>query len=92
MSAKPLWKAAEEGDLAEVCAQLDAGADTEQRCEKGRTALMYGAIRGNRAMVQLLLSRGADKNAKDKKRKTAENLASPEVMQIIYEWPQVINK
>jgi ankyrin repeat protein len=59
-----LWFVCQSG--AEVMARLDvarmlisAGADVNRRCENGSTALCYGAWRGPSAMVELLLSKGA---------------------------------
>lgn len=44
---------------------LDNSADINSRDNKGRTPLMAAAIRGNDAVMQYLIKRGADFNAKD---------------------------
>ncbi|KAJ9654638.1 hypothetical protein H2201_008961, partial [Coniosporium apollinis] len=53
---------------------LKPGVD--QRDSRGRTALHEAARSGNEAMVQLLLEKGADSNAKDKGGTTALHLAA----------------
>ena len=61
-----LIEAAERGDVAEVKAILDGHDDLiNQRDQSGATALHYAAFNGHRAVVQELVGRGADINAKD---------------------------
>ncbi|HKW96805.1 MAG TPA: ankyrin repeat domain-containing protein [Bryobacteraceae bacterium] len=55
-----------QGNLERAGAILDAdGTLTNQRDETGATPLHYAAFNGNRAMVKLLVARGADVNAPD---------------------------
>ena len=61
----PLVRAAQEDNLENV-ESLIAGADVNLRDKRSNTtALEHAVINGNREMVQLLLSRGADVNAKN---------------------------
>ena len=55
-----LHKAAEAGEVAEIRALLDSGADINVACAKGDTPLTLAAWRGRDAAVELLLERGAD--------------------------------
>jgi hypothetical protein len=55
-----LLRAVEAGDLVEAALALDLGADPDAAGPTGWTALMDAVLRGDRAMVQLLLDRGAD--------------------------------
>lgn len=48
------------GDAARVEALLDAGEDPNPLGERGRTALMVAAERGNERIVQALLAAGAE--------------------------------
>jgi len=54
------------GDLAKVRSFVEQGIDVDSRDSEGRTALYYAAIQGKRDVVEFLLSRGANVNAKDK--------------------------
>ncbi len=63
-----LINAVERGDVAEVSAILDRNAVLiNQRDETGATALHYAAFGGHRAVVQELVKRGAQVNARDEK-------------------------
>jgi hypothetical protein len=53
------------GDVAAVRALLDSGVDVNTKFRYDVTALFYACDRGNVAIVQLLLERGADPNAID---------------------------
>ena len=55
---------------------MDHGARLDDQDNRGRTALMIAAELNHAAAVDLLLSRGADKNLKDKQGKTAADLTS----------------
>ena len=57
----PLLLAARSADTAEVL--LDAGAEVNAAAADGTTALVVSIIRGNTALANLLLERGADPNA-----------------------------
>ena len=61
-----LLSAAESGDVKQVKAMLDAGADIEAREELyGRTPLMEATIAGKASVVAELLERGSAVDAKD---------------------------
>ncbi|MDH3240362.1 MAG: ankyrin repeat domain-containing protein [Alphaproteobacteria bacterium] len=55
-------KAAIEGDLATIDAQIEAGADVDAKDKFGQTALMLAAPRGHEAIVRRLIEAGADLN------------------------------
>ena len=56
----PLMRAASDGDLLEVVALLQEGADVNARDVDGDTALMFAAFNGHHLTVKLLLGHGAD--------------------------------
>ena len=60
-----LYEAARKGDVAEVKAVLDRGADVNAKFRYGATALFKAAERGHTEVVKLLIERGADVNVKD---------------------------
>ena len=60
-----LYEAARKGDVAEVKAVLDKGADVNAKFRYGATALFKAAERGYTEVVKLLIERGADVNVKD---------------------------
>lgn len=60
-----LWKAAREGDLAEVQAQLEAGVDVNAATPYGATALSFACDRGHLPIVVRLLEAGANPNVED---------------------------
>ncbi|HEX8557218.1 MAG TPA: ankyrin repeat domain-containing protein [Pyrinomonadaceae bacterium] len=60
-----LYEAARRGDIAEVRAALDRGADVNARFRYGATALFKAAERGHTEVVRLLIERGADVTVKD---------------------------
>lgn len=60
-----LYEAARKGDVAEVKAVLDKGADVNAKFRYGATALFKAAERGHTEVVKLLLERGADVTVKD---------------------------
>ena len=55
---------------------LDRGAPIDATDNRGRTALMIGAERGDAAVVGVLLDRGADSMHRDKRGKSAFDLAA----------------
>ena len=57
-----LWRAAADGDAAEVERLMDRGAVLDAPDRDGETALHTAARQGHTATLQLLLSRGADAN------------------------------
>jgi hypothetical protein len=60
-----LYEAARKGDVAEVKAALDRGADVNAKFRYGATALFKAAERGHAEIVRLLIERGADVTVKD---------------------------
>jgi hypothetical protein len=67
-----LIQAAEEGDLADVERQLEAGVDVNWQNDRGVTALMGVAYT---EIVELLINAGADVNVKNNNAWTALGLA-----------------
>ena len=59
------WKACRTGDIATVKQMLDAGQNVNQDFGTGVTPLGAAAARGHAEVVQLLLDRGANPNARD---------------------------
>ncbi len=55
-----------QGELAKVRSFVEQGTDVDARDSDGATALHYAALRGNQDVVEFLVGRGADVNAKDK--------------------------
>jgi len=60
-----LRRAASEGNLAQVKALLDAGADVNSKNSYGGTALAFAGDKGHTEVVKLLLERGANPNVTD---------------------------
>lgn len=58
-----------------VAMLVDVGADLEARDYRGRTALHYAAVRGNKKAVELLLNHGADAGAQTTDGLTALDVA-----------------
>jgi len=72
----PLMIAAWTGRVDAARRLLDYGAKTDNRdTTKGRTALMWAALKGHAAFVRLLLKRGADPALQDNAGLTAAMLA-----------------
>jgi cytohesin len=65
--ADPIHDAANAGDLAAVQAQLDAGVDVNARDNHKWTPLTHAAQFGHKDIADLLISKGADVNAKEAK-------------------------
>ena len=63
------------GHVEVVRRLLDAGADVNQPSVDAKTALMGAAMNGHPAVVELLLSRGADKSLRNAWDETAYQLA-----------------
>lgn len=75
--APPVFRATERNQVQIVKLLLDAGATPEFRDKKGRTALMTAAWKNHWHVLQLLISRGANVNATDnRKRNILHNLAA----------------
>jgi ankyrin repeat protein len=60
-----IYQAGGKDGLARVTELLDSGVEIDDRDESLRTALHWAVINNNSAMVQLLLSHGADTNLRD---------------------------
>lgn len=73
-AAAALSKAVGRGEMSLVRRLLDMGVDPNATVE-GRTPLMVAAEHGYTDMVQLLLERGADANAKNEAGQTAGEIA-----------------
>jgi len=77
-----MWAAGYEDGFGErdaldvIALLLDAGAPIDATDNRGRTALMIAAERGHAAVVQALLTRGADRAVKDKTGLRALDLAT----------------
>jgi ankyrin repeat protein len=59
-----------------VTALLEAGAEVDAQNKTGGTALMAAAFRANLEEIKILLNNNADRKVKDKKGRTAFDLAS----------------
>jgi ankyrin repeat protein/transglutaminase-like putative cysteine protease len=70
----PLHGAAAAGDRAIVELLMDKGADINAAANEG-TPLHRGAANGHTNIVEILLAKGADTNAKDRRGRTALDLA-----------------
>lgn len=68
--------AVDKGDVAQVKAQLAAGADVNARNANGLTALQVAALHGNLDVVRILIDSNADVNAKTSTGVTAIMAAS----------------
>ena len=63
--AEQLWEAARQGDSQTVKELIERGADVNAATKYGATALSYACDRGHVEVVQMLLDKGANPNAKD---------------------------
>ena len=68
--------APEQQALALAAALIDKGARIDDADDRGRTALMTAAELEHAAMVELLLARGANKDATDKQGKSAADITT----------------
>jgi len=86
-----LWHC-QEGTVSDVTRQLDWGAHVNTRSTSGSTPLITAALRGDLAIVEILLNRRADVLAKSKKGKTALSHASMQqhwsVLKKLLDWHQ----
>lgn len=71
-----IMRAARKGDVPTLRAELDKGADINERRGMGETLLLVAAQRGHLDAVQLLLERGADPNLATVGRSTASHYAA----------------
>ncbi len=75
--ADPIHDAAKNGNLAGVQAELDKGVNViEKEDNYGRTPLHHASTNGHKKIVELLIAKGADVNAKSKFENTPLNLAA----------------
>ncbi|HEY5101686.1 MAG TPA: ankyrin repeat domain-containing protein, partial [Steroidobacteraceae bacterium] len=86
----PLLYAVRARELSAARLLIEAGADANQRNQKGTTALIEAAALGGPEaldLVKLLLARGADPDAKDSKgvsaRDVAHEFGAPQVLALI---------
>jgi len=59
-----IHEAAAKGDIEAVKQHLNSGVDVEARGPKGEAALHFAAFRGRKEIVELLITAGANVNAK----------------------------
>ena len=64
--AGPLHEATRDGDLAQVRALIDAGADLDAQGDNGETPLITAITGGHVLVTSLLIDRGADIQARNK--------------------------
>ena len=64
--AGPLHEATRDGDLAQVRALIDAGADLDAQGDNGETPLITAIIEGHVLVASLLIDRGASIQARNK--------------------------
>ena len=62
--AAAIHGAAAKGDIEAVKQHLNSGVDVEARGPKGEVALHFAALRGRKEIVELLITAGANVNAK----------------------------
>jgi len=72
---RTLFDAIEDGDLIEIRALLNAGANVEGRDVLGWTPLIYAALQDQPQTIRLLLDHGADAEARDVYGRTAREYA-----------------
>lgn len=68
--ATPLMRAAAALDYVDIQAQLNAGADVNERDDQGRTALYYALTARSAPAMNWLIAKGADPDAADREGKT----------------------
>ena len=74
----PLWEAAMNGNIKAVKQHLAAGTDVDTRDDvNGWTPLHFAAVDGHKEVAELLITKGASVNAKDKDGRTPLDLAKP---------------
>jgi len=79
-----LLDAAENGNLEAVQKHLAAGMDFELKCAGcGGTALLHAAFGGHKEIVELLIAKGADVNAKNDSGRTSLNWADKEIADLL---------
>lgn len=59
------WSAARRGELEKVKSLIESGVDVDAKTNYGATALSFAADRGQKEVVEYLLSKGANPNVKD---------------------------
>jgi len=85
-----LRNAAARGQIQDVRAELEKGADVNTSDEMGRTALMLAAFNGHTEIVRLLLSKGSQVDLRDTSGRTALMYSSsgsfPETVKLLLDW------
>ncbi len=74
--AGPLHEATRDGDLEQVRALIDAGADLDAQGDNGETALNAAILKGHVSVAGLLIDRGADLGARNRGGFTALHAAA----------------
>ncbi len=74
--AGPLHEATRDGDVEQVRALIDAGADLDEQGDNGETALNTAILEGHVAVAVLLIDRGANIGARNKGGFTALHAAA----------------
>lgn len=72
----PLMRAAENSDNFAIVFLLDGNADINAQMPDGTTALMFVVKKDDKSITDLLLFKGANKDIKDKKGRTAYDIAA----------------
>ena len=79
-----LYEAAESGDIEAVKQHLADGTDIELKCTGcGSTALGHAAKNGHKEIVELIIAKGADVNAKIEKTGDEVGLTSTEIFLVL---------
>ena len=73
--SKPLFRAVQDRDLANLKKSISCGANIEGKNESGMTPLLLAASNGTEDIVRELLNQGADVRSRDKHQRTALHLA-----------------
>ena len=76
MTFNQIHKLIKNGELSSLRSELDAGLSPSLSNQSSWTLLMLAAVEGNTAIGELLISRGAELNAKNKFGETALSLAA----------------
>jgi hypothetical protein len=71
------------GNVRILTALIEAGANIDERADRGATPVMWAANRGHLDALRLLIQRGADVNALDTLSHTALMYAQPERLHVV---------
>ena len=78
-----IWVSARLGNIEAVRWHLDAGTDVNAKGVTGWTALHHAALNGGKEIVELLIGKGADVNAKNNLHKTPLYYAERETIDLL---------